>query len=57
MRIIFWQKKQATLKHSEELLSDLKRKMRDFDQNYLELAAGYMNDGLFAEAEDVLQSF
>ena len=24
----------------------LKERMRDFDQNYLELAVGYMNDGL-----------
>ena len=44
-------------KHSEAILSELKRKMRDFDQNYLELAAGYMNDGLFAEAEDLLLRF
>jgi tetratricopeptide (TPR) repeat protein len=31
--------------------------MRDFDENYLELAIGYLNDGLFAEAEDVLHRF
>ena len=31
--------------------------MRDFDQNYLELAVGYMNDGLFDDAEDVLRRF
>lgn len=50
-------KKSGDIKKSEEILSDLKRKMRGFDQNYLELAAGYMNDGLFAEAEDVLRRF
>ena len=32
-------------------------KMRDYDENYLELAAGYMNDGLFAEAADILWRF
>ncbi|HER07357.1 MAG TPA: DUF5107 domain-containing protein [Bacteroides sp.] len=31
--------------------------MRDFEQNYLELAAGYLNDGLPGEAEDVLLRF
>ena len=31
--------------------------MRDFDQNYLELAAGYMNDGFFTEAEDIFRRF
>jgi tetratricopeptide (TPR) repeat protein len=43
--------------NSEKLLADLNRKMRDFDQNYLGLAVGYMNDGLFAEAEDILRRF
>ncbi|MGD0756547.1 MAG: DUF5107 domain-containing protein [Bacteroidales bacterium] len=42
---------------NENILSDLNKKMRDFDQNYLELAVGYMNDGLFVEAEDVLRRF
>jgi len=39
------------------ILAGLTKKMRDFDQNYLELAVGYLNDGLFREAEDVLQRF
>jgi len=42
---------------SEESLVSLNHKMRDFDQNYLELAIGYLNDGLFTECEDVLQRF
>ena len=42
---------------NEEILANLNRKMRDFDQNYLELAVGYINDGLFAEAEDILGRF
>lgn len=40
-----------------QLLSELSKKMRDFDQNYLELAVGYMNDGMYTEAEDVLRRF
>lgn len=35
-------------------LISLTKKMRDFDQNYLELAVGYLNEGMLAEAEDVL---
>ncbi len=38
---------------NKELIS-LTKKMRDFDQNYLELAVGYLNEGMLAEAEDVL---
>ena len=50
-------KNSGNLKQSDELLADLKRKMRGFDQNYLELAVGYMNDGLLPEAEDVLTRY
>jgi len=42
---------------AESLLSNLKREMRDFDENYLELAVGYINDGLLLEAEEVLLRF
>jgi tetratricopeptide (TPR) repeat protein len=42
---------------SEELLAALSRKMRGFNQNYLELAVGYLNHGLYAESEDVLRRF
>jgi len=42
---------------ADRLLSDLGRKMRDFEQNYLDLAAGYMGEGFYAEAEDVLARF
>ncbi len=38
-------------------LSSLSKKMRDFDQNYLELAVGYLNEGMLGEAEDVLLRF
>ena len=49
--------KAGNTQKSEELKASLTRKMRDYDENYLELAAGYMNDGLFAEAADVLWRF
>jgi tetratricopeptide (TPR) repeat protein len=39
------------------LLSSLYKEMRDFDENYLELAVGYINDGLLKEAEEVLSRF
>ena len=38
-------------------LANLTKKMRDDDQNYLELAVGYLNEGLLLEAEDVLQRY
>lgn len=41
-------------REAENILTGLLKKMRDFNQNYLELAAGYLNDGLYPEAEDVL---
>jgi len=43
--------------NSEKLLSELNRKMRNFNQNYLDLAIGYMNDGFFTEAEDILRRY
>jgi len=49
--------KAGDTKQSTAALSDLKRKMRGFDQNYLELAAGYINDGLLTDAEDVLKRY
>ena len=42
---------------AEKALADLKLKMRDFDQNYLELGIAYLNDGLTDEAEDVFKRF
>jgi len=39
---------------ADKALKSLTKKMRDFDQNYLELAVGYLNEGMLAEAEDVL---
>ena len=50
-------KKSETPQEAEKILADLNRKMRDFDQNYLELAVGYLNDGFFAEAEEILRRY
>lgn len=41
-------------KEEEKLHGGLAKKMRDFDQNYLELAVSYIDDGMLPEAEDVL---
>jgi len=38
-------------------LADLKLKMRNFDQNYLELGVAYLNDGLTDEAEELFRRF
>jgi len=50
-------KAMGNIAKAEQEQLDLQKKMRDFDENYLELAVGYMNDGLFDEAEDVLRRF
>lgn len=42
---------------ADSLLSKLNKEMRSFDENYLELATGYINDGLYDEAEEVLRRF
>jgi tetratricopeptide (TPR) repeat protein len=42
-------------REAEEFLENLTLNMRNFDQNYLELAVGYIDDGMVAEAIDVLK--
>ncbi len=42
---------------ARKVLEDFYSKMRDFNQNYLELAVGYLNDGMLDEAESVLLGF
>lgn len=42
---------------AEKILKDLTLKMRDFDQNYLELGISYLNDGLPGEAEEIFNRF
>jgi tetratricopeptide (TPR) repeat protein len=50
-------KESGDQKRADNELNVLNKKMRDFDQNFLELAVGYLNDGLLPEAEDVLLRF
>ncbi len=50
-------KESGNKQKAEKELISLKKNMRDFDQNYLELAVAYINDGLYEEAEDVLMRF
>ena len=47
----------GNIQKADNELIILNKKMREFDQNYLELAVGYLNDGFFNEAEDVLRRF
>ena len=42
---------------ARKLLADLNEKMRGFDQNYLEVAVGYLNEGMLAEADNMLNRF
>jgi tetratricopeptide (TPR) repeat protein len=50
-------KKSGVARNAEKVLANLTLKMRDYDQNYLELGVAYLNDGLTDEAEDVFKRF
>lgn len=50
-------KESGNMQAAEKLLAELTEKMRNFDENYLQLAAGYIKDGLLIEAEDVLKRY
>jgi len=50
-------KESGDTQKANSLLSSLNKEMRDFDDNYLTLAIGYLNNGLLAEAEEVLKRF
>ena len=50
-------KESGDTQKADRLLSSLNKEMRDFDDNYLTLAVGYLDNGLFKEAEDVLKRF
>jgi tetratricopeptide (TPR) repeat protein len=39
---------------AENAFTKLQKEMRDFDRNYLDVATGYMNDGFFNEADQLL---
>ena len=42
---------------ANRLLASLNKDMRDFDENYLPLAVGYLNNGLLDEAEEIIKRF
>lgn len=50
-------KESGDLQKAEKELAGLKEKMRNSDQNYLELAIGYLNEGMLTESEDILRRF
>ena len=50
-------RKSGETRNTEKALTDLVLKMRDYDQNYLELGVAYLNDGLTDEAEDIFKRF
>lgn len=50
-------KESGNREKADRELASLNRKMRNFDQNFLETAIGYINDGLRDEAEDLLLRF
>lgn len=50
-------KESENTQKADKDLTALTKKMRDFDQNYLEVAVGYLNDGMLADADDVLGRF
>ena len=50
-------KESGDTQKANRLLSTLNKEMRDFDENYLTLAVGYLNAGLLTEAEEALKRF
>ena len=50
-------KESGNTQNANALLASLNKEMRDFDDNYLTLAVGYLENGLFAEAEDALMRY
>lgn len=50
-------KEAGNTQQAKNELESASKIMRDFDQNYLELAIGYCNDGMLNEAKDVLTRY
>ena len=50
-------KESGKLQEANRLLASLNKEMRDFDDNYLDLAISYLNNGLLNEAEDVFKRY
>lgn len=47
-------KASGNTEEAEKALASFTEKARNFNENYLELAVGYLNEGMLTEAEDVL---
>ena len=50
-------KESGNNRKADNLIVSLNKEMRDYDDNYLTLAIGYLNNGLLAEAENALRRF
>lgn len=50
-------KKTRAAGEADRVFATMSERMRNNGQNYLELAAGYINDGLYADAKEVLLRF
>lgn len=50
-------KAQGKTGEAGEVLASLNKEMRGFHENYLDVAVGYLNDGLLSEAAEVLQRY
>ena len=50
-------KESGDTQKADRLLASLNKEMRDFDDNYLTLAIGYLDNGLLKESEEVLRRF
>ena len=51
------EKEAGNTQKANEILASLNREMRGFDDNYLSLATGYLNNGLLKEAEEIFKRF
>jgi tetratricopeptide (TPR) repeat protein len=50
-------KESGNTQAANTILADLNRKMRDYEENYLGTAVGYVNTGLLKEADEILKRF
>lgn len=50
-------KESGTNGEAAKALASFTKKMRNFNQNYLELAVGYLNEGMLTEAENILSHY
>ena len=50
-------KASGKIENSKSALASFTKKARNFNENYLELAVDYLNDGMLSEAQDVLERY